>query len=86
MEERLPPLRTFILPSGGLASASLHVARATCRRAERSVVPLIQQKECPESVGVFLNRFSDYLFVSARYAAMRTDGGEVPYQKARPST
>jgi len=84
MDASLPPLRNFILPSGGLVSASLHVARATCRRAERSVVPLIRENECPEAVGIFLNRLSDYLFVAARYAALKMDHPETQYQKPKP--
>jgi ATP:cob(I)alamin adenosyltransferase len=64
----LPALTNFILPSGGPASSFLHVARSTCRRAERSVVPLVRGEETDAPVAVFLNRLSDYLFVAARVA------------------
>lgn len=60
---KLSPLKNFILPGGGSMGAILFLARAVCRRAERRVVSL---KKYPELVK-YLNRLSDYLFVSARY-------------------
>lgn len=64
----LPPLRSFILPGGTPGAAALHVARTTCRRAERSVVHLASQAPVPELFVVYLNRLSDVLFTLARLA------------------
>ena len=52
---------------GGLASSHLHVARAICRRAERSTTPLVSAGVTDQTVGRYLNRLSDYLFVLARF-------------------
>ncbi|XP_063050449.1 corrinoid adenosyltransferase [Engraulis encrasicolus] len=77
----LPPLTSFILPSGGKSSASLHVARAVCRRAERSVAPIVREGEADPEVAKFLNRLSDYLFTLARYAAMKEGEAESIYRR-----
>ena len=44
------------------------MARSICRRAERAVVPLGQAKSVEDSVTIYLNRLSDYLFTAARLA------------------
>ncbi len=66
LSENLPPMRHFILPGGSLAAAHLHVARAVCRRAERSVLELSRIQTVRSEALVFLNRLSDWLFVAAR--------------------
>lgn len=66
MEESLPKLTAFILPGGHSSGATLHLARSICRRAERLVVPLNQQSDVADSVLIYLNRLSDYLFVVSR--------------------
>ena len=63
MELALPTLENFILPGGSEAGSRLHLARAVCRRAERSVSQFVQ-----EDGRKLLNRFSDWLFVAARTA------------------
>jgi len=67
----LEPLHSFVLPGGSLASAWLHLARAVCRRAERTVAALQQQVPINPQVLIYLNRLSDLLFVLARYANNR---------------
>jgi len=56
MDAQLPPLTSFILPSGGRCAGQLHVARTVCRRAERRVIPLVQAGDVEEEVGKYLNR------------------------------
>ena len=68
LEERLKPLDRFILPGGGPKGAAFHVARTTCRRAERTVVSLAREHAVPKEVVIYLNRLSDLLFVLARSA------------------
>jgi cob(I)alamin adenosyltransferase len=70
--ERLEPLRSFILPGGTPAAAWCHLARTVCRRAEREVVTLMRQESVNAQVLVYLNRLSDLLFVLAR--ACNDDG------------
>lgn len=71
LNETLPPLREFILPGGGRAASTAHIARAVVRRAERTWWQACEGDEALRSVaiGVYLNRLSDYLFVLARTLA-----------------
>jgi cob(I)alamin adenosyltransferase len=64
----MPELKNFILPGGTLMAASLHYARAVCRRAERSVVALSRERSVRPEVLTLMNRTSDWLFTAARYA------------------
>jgi cob(I)alamin adenosyltransferase len=68
MQDELPPLRSFVLPSGSVNAAALHVARTVCRRVERKAVGLARREPLPHGILAYLNRLSDYLFVAARWA------------------
>ena len=69
---KLEPLTSFILPGGSEAAARLHVARASARRAERSVVAMAAEVPVNPAASAYINRLSDLLFVLARLA---NDGG-----------
>jgi cob(I)alamin adenosyltransferase len=69
MNAELKPLKSFVLPGGSGAAAALHLARTTCRRAERDMVALAANPAEPVSSAAlkYINRLSDYLFVASRY-------------------
>lgn len=85
MEEKLPPLTSFILPGGTPAAASLHVARTICRRAERHVVALARTEDVGSAVIPYLNRLSDLLFVLARFANHGAGAAEVKWIPRTPT-
>lgn len=78
LETELPPLRRFILAGGTQAAAALHVARATCRRAERAMVAIDAESLEPELI-TYVNRLSDLLFVMARAANARAGVPELEW-------
>lgn len=69
-QEKLAPLRSFVLPGGSRLVADLHVARTVCRRAERLVIGLAQEEEVDPAAIRYLNRLSDALFVWGRFVAV----------------
>jgi cob(I)alamin adenosyltransferase len=66
--DRLQPLRSFVLPSGTPAAALLHLARTIVRRAERQTWNAIHAFGAGVNplAAKYLNRLSDLLFVLAR--------------------
>ncbi len=69
MQEKLIPLKQFIIPGGSKSSSHLHIARTISRDLERE---MIRAKESsleifPNSL-IYMNRLSDFLFVAARFA------------------
>ena len=66
LREPLPTLRDFVLPGGTRAAAACHLARAVCRRAERSLVALGRAEAVSALSIQYLNRLSDLLFLAAR--------------------
>ena len=85
MNADLAPLTSFILPGGSAAVASLHLARAIVRRAERAGVALAAEDQVSDAALAYLNRLSDHLFVAARWVAA-TEGGDVLWQPGATRT
>lgn len=79
----LPRLKEFILPAGGLATSSCHLARTVCRRAERCATTLARSEDINPVALAYLNRLSDLLFVIARVLVRVENGKEVLWERTR---
>jgi len=72
LESELEPISHFVYPSGSIASASLQVARAVCRRVEVNVFRFSKKEKIVRNeILSYLNRLSDVLFVLARVVNKR---------------
>jgi cob(I)alamin adenosyltransferase len=81
MNEKMPLMKSFILPGGHVAVSSAHVARCVCRRSERLCVSLQEQNMFIDPLIIkYLNRLSDYLFVLARFIGHRLKVKEIPWK------
>ena len=67
--QKLPPLKHFILPGDEEVAGHFHVARTVVRRAERRIVSLTaQEPDLNPLIQKYVNRLSDLMFVLARYS------------------
>lgn len=81
LEERLQPIRYFILPGGTATASLLHICRTVSRRTERRIVHLATIEDINEFDIKYINRLSDLLFVLARYANHVADQQDVRWRQ-----
>ena len=77
----LQPLKSFILPGGGMIAAFLHQARTVCRRAERDILRLMRKEPVSEAALGYVNRLSDLLFVLSRWMSHQLGEPEYLWEK-----
>lgn len=80
MEEKLEPMRFFVLPGGHETVSFCHITRCVCRRAERLVVELNDESKLNPLILNYLNRLSDYLFVYGRWLTTELGAEEIPWK------
>jgi cob(I)alamin adenosyltransferase len=80
MDAELSTLTSFILPGGHTLVSYCHLARTTCRRAERNAIRFRDDSEQAGLLLKFLNRLSDYLFVLARKISKDFKVEEITWQ------
>ena len=72
LDVQLPKLTRFILPGGSKSAARAHICRTVCRRAERSAYKVANEFEIDNHILIFLNRLSDFFFLTARFECQKT--------------
>ena len=81
LNQTLKPLKEFIMPGGDEFCSRVHLARAVCRRAERSCVAILDLVKEKNIWLPYLNRLSDYLFVLARHISSQRGSEEILWKR-----
>ena len=84
IESRNEPIKTFVMPGGTELASRIHVARCTCRRAERAIVRLAHRDTVNIHTIEFVNRLSDLLFAASRLANREAGVPDVPWIPHKP--
>jgi len=82
LENKLPPLKNFILPGGTPTASRLMFARTLIRKAERKTVTLNRKIKIKKNILIFLNRLSDLMFILARNENMISKVKEVNWDRS----
>tara|TARA_B100000524_G_C23588505_1_gene348086 strand:+ start:203 stop:742 length:540 start_codon:yes stop_codon:yes gene_type:complete len=69
--DSLPDLKNFIIPGGNKKSSYSHVCRSICRRAERRISEINDNKKIDPIILGYINRLSDLFFVLSRYFSFK---------------
>jgi len=77
ISNKLPNIRSFVLPGGGEIASRLYIIRSVCRRAERAAFCMIEKNKKVAIIGDYLNRLDNWFFVAARFAAFVANVEEV---------
>ena len=80
MNDKLPEMRSFILPGGHPIVSYCHIGRCVCRRAERASLRLSETEFVADLVVKYLNRLSDFLFVLGRKLSSDLGAAEIPWK------
>jgi len=83
MNEELQPLKSFILPGGTPLNSFLHLSRTVCRRAEREIIKLNQIDLVSPEIIKFINRLSDFLFVTGRWVTEKLGENEILWKPGK---
>ena len=68
ISEKLPIVRKFLLPGGHMVISQANVSRTVCRRAERRISVVNNERDLSATLCAYINRLSDYLYVVGRRA------------------
>ncbi len=80
MDEKLEPLKSFVLPGGHQSVSFCHIARCVCRRAERITIALNDDEPVAPLTIKYLNRLSDYLFTLGRLMTAELGAEEIKWE------
>lgn len=89
LNQLLPPLHAFVIPSGCESACQAHICRTVCRRAERMIFKIRECEDTPspdqgtifEALVRYVNRLSDYLFILARHLNISNNVSEEVWQQ-----
>lgn len=71
LSEGLPPFRGFTIPGGHRVVSQCHVCRTVCRRAERRILTMGEEREVSQTLLCYINRLSDLLYALSRHTTVR---------------
>ena len=81
MEKETPPITRFVLPGGTIISSQFQIARTICRRAERKITFYNEKEKLNYNLLIYINRLSDFLFVSGRFLLNKSQSNELFWEK-----